>query len=72
MKAFINTYNVKQTEGCFTFKLREAIDGKWFGVINYETVGRERIPSIYSGESFGALVEYKVGPDAILIKEILE
>lgn len=72
MKAFINTYNVKQTEGCFAFRLKEPIDGKCFGVINYETVGKERVPSIYSGESFAAAVEYKVGPDAILIKEILE
>lgn len=72
MKAFIDTYNVKASEGYYTFRLRKPIDGKHFGVIDHETVGKQRIPSLETGESFYSLVEYKVGPDAILIKEILE
>lgn len=72
MKAFIETYNVKVSEGCYVFKLRNPIDGKLFGVINYETIGKQRLPSLETGEAFCSSVEYKVGPDAIIIKEILE
>lgn len=75
MKALIETqevYEAKFHKGCFLFQLKKPIDGKEFGVINYETVGRSKLFPLSTGDCISFEAEYQVGPDkAILIKEIL-
>lgn len=74
MKAIIETekvFEAKYFEGCFTFKLRSPIAGKNYGVINYETKGKEKLVNLKTGDFLSVEVKYKIGPEAILITEIL-
>lgn len=74
MKDIIETLAIKEGqffEGCFTFRLKNPIDGRKFGVINYETVGRCKLGVSKTGDYLSIEAIYKKGPDAILIKEIL-
>lgn len=74
MKTIIETKGVREAkyfDGCFLFELKKPVDGKRFGVINYETIGKQKLSNLKTGDFLSAEVKYKVGPEAILIKEIL-
>lgn len=74
MKTIIETdvvYEGKFHKGTFLFELREPVDNKQFGVINYNTIGKWKLAGLKTGDFLSAEVEYEIGPEAILIKEIL-
>lgn len=74
MKTIIETEKVLEAKffkGCFVFKLRNPIDGKNYGVINYETKGKEKLFNLKTGDFLSVEIKYRIGPEAILIKEIL-
>lgn len=74
MRTIIEAREFKEAQyfdGCFLFKLKTPIDKKFYGVINYETLGKEKVGNPKATDFISFEAEYKVGPEAILIKEIL-
>lgn len=56
--------------GCFIISLKEEIAKKKYAVINYETIGRSKMVGWKVGDFLSIEVNYSIGPDAILVKEI--
>lgn len=76
MQSIIETRAVKEGQflkGCFVFELKHPIEGKNYGVINYETKGRSKLyrMQLTTGNCLSIEATYKIGPDAIMITEIL-
>jgi len=53
------------------WRLKVPVADKHFAVINYETIGLHKAVLWETGTNFSLEAKYKVGPDALMITEIL-